>query len=69
MSRGLGDVYKRQELHRAAAAEAAETASNYSSESGEAAPAAPAAPAADNAGGTLASDEQLAALREKLAGN
>ena len=57
------------ERHRAAAAEAAETASNYSSESGEAAPAAPAAPAADNAGGTLASDEQLAALREKLAGN
>ncbi|WKK61450.1 30S ribosomal protein S1 [Corynebacterium sp. P3-F1] len=60
------------ERHRAAAAEA-ETAgegeTNYSSTSGEAA--APAAPSAGEAeqGGSLASDEQLAALREKLAGN
>lgn len=58
------------ERNRAAAAEAAaageESASNYSSESAEAAPAA----ASDEAeAGSLASDEQLAALREKLAGN
>lgn len=58
------------ERNRAAAAEAAEageeSASNYSSESAEAAPAA----AAEEAeAGSLASDEQLAALREKLAGN
>ncbi|MCT1452589.1 30S ribosomal protein S1 [Corynebacterium sp. p3-SID1145] len=60
------------ERHRAAAAEAeaaGEGETNYSSTSGEAA--APAAPSAGEAeqGGSLASDEQLAALREKLAGN
>ncbi|WP_448852500.1 30S ribosomal protein S1 [Corynebacterium sp. 335C] len=49
------------ERHRAQAAEAAATPSNYSSE---------AAPAAEeNAGGMLASDEQLAALRARLSGN
>uniref|UniRef100_UPI003C6EED6D 30S ribosomal protein S1 n=1 Tax=Corynebacterium argentoratense TaxID=42817 RepID=UPI003C6EED6D len=54
------------EKHRAAAAEAAEAgATNYSSETSEAAPAAEATETA----GSLASDEQLAALREKLAGN
>ena len=59
------------ERHRAAAAEAAEqggsdysSESNYSSESGADAPA-----ASESEGGSLASDEQLAALREKLAGN
>ena len=58
------------ERNRAAASEAAanggDEVSNYSSESAEAAPA-----SADeaNEGGSLASDEQLAALREKLAGN
>ncbi|MCT1683821.1 30S ribosomal protein S1 [Corynebacterium appendicis] len=60
------------ERHRAAAAEAeaaGEGETNYSSTSGEAA--APTAPSAGEAeqGGSLASDEQLAALREKLAGN
>jgi len=60
------------ERHRAAAAEAeaaGEGETNYSSTSGVAA--APAAPSAGEAeqGGSLASDEQLAALREKLAGN
>ena len=56
------------ERHRAAAAEAAEqsTDSNYSSES---AAAAPAADQAEESIGSLASDEQLAALRDKLAGN
>ncbi|AIL96840.1 small subunit ribosomal protein S1 [Corynebacterium mucifaciens] len=56
------------ERHRAAAAEAAEQASdqaNYSSESA----AAPAADQAEESIGSLASDEQLAALRDKLAGN
>ena len=56
------------ERHRAAAAEAAETeaaSSNYSSESNDAAPASE-EPA--ESAGSLASDEQLAALREKLAG-
>ena len=56
------------ERHRAAAAEAAETeaaSANYSSESDDAAPASE-APA--ESAGSLASDEQLAALREKLAG-
>ena len=56
------------ERHRQAAAEAAETeaaSSNYSSESNDAAPASE-APA--ESAGSLASDEQLAALREKLAG-
>ena len=59
------------ERHRAAAAEAAEqggsdysSESNYSSESGADTPA-----ASESEGGSLASDEQLAALREKLAGN
>ncbi len=48
-------------------AEAAEAApSNYSSDGAAQAPAASAAPA--QSGGTLASDEQLAALREKLSG-
>ncbi len=56
------------ERHRAAAAEAAEqgTESNYSSESGAAAPA---ADQPEESIGSLASDEQLAALRDKLAGN
>lgn len=56
------------ERHRAAAAEAAEAgeASNYSSESADAAPA---SAAAEETTGSLASDEQLAALRDKLAGN
>ena len=55
------------EKHRAAAAEAAEAgeSANYSSESEDAAPASE-APAET---GSLASDEQLAALRDKLAGN
>ena len=56
------------ERHRQAAAEAAETeaaSANYSSESDDAAPASE-APA--ESAGSLASDEQLAALREKLAG-
>ena len=57
------------ERHRAAAAEAAEqAATNYSSESEDAAPASSEAPV-ETTGGSLASDEQLAALREKLAGN
>lgn len=52
----------------AAAAEAAEEPANYSSDSNEeAAPATSEEPA--DQGGSLASDEQLAALREKLAGN
>lgn len=56
------------ERHRVAAAEAAEqAATNYSSETTDAAPASEAAP--EERGGTLASDEQLAALREKLTGN
>ena len=56
------------ERHRQAAAEAAETeaaSANYSSESNDAAPASE-APA--ESAGSLASDEQLAALREKRAG-
>ena len=56
------------ERHRAAAAEAGEQAgdqANYSSESA----AAPAADQAEESIGSLASDEQLAALRDKLAGN
>ncbi|AWB83929.1 30S ribosomal protein S1 [Corynebacterium liangguodongii] len=58
------------ERQRAAAAEAAEQGagqSNYSSESADAA--APAASAPEESIGSLASDEQLAALRDKLAGN
>ncbi|APT92607.1 30S ribosomal protein S1 [Corynebacterium phocae] len=55
------------ERNRAAAAEAAENqdSSNYSSESNDAAPASNESESA----GSLASDEQLAALRDKLAGN
>ncbi|AHI22669.1 30S ribosomal protein S1 [Corynebacterium vitaeruminis] len=56
---------ERNRASAAAAAEAGEGATNYSSESAEAAPAA----ANEVEGGSLASDEQLAALREKLAGN
>ena len=47
----------------AATEEGAAAASNYSSDS-----AAPAADSPSSTGGTLASDEQLAALREKLSG-
>ncbi|QCB28351.1 30S ribosomal protein S1 [Corynebacterium endometrii] len=57
------------ERHRAAAAEAAESgesSSNYSSESNDAAPA---SEGSAESAGSLASDEQLAALRDKLAGN
>ena len=57
------------ERNRAAAAEAAESAeasSNYSSDSTDAAPA---SVESEESGGSLASDEQLAALRDKLAGN
>ena len=56
---------ERNRAAAASAAEAGEEATNYSSESAEAAPAA----ANEVEGGSLASDEQLAALREKLAGN
>ncbi|GAB3940254.1 30S ribosomal protein S1 [Corynebacterium tapiri] len=57
------------ERHRAAAAEAAAQPSNYSSDSAEdAAPASTEEQPAEQAG-SLASDAQLAALREKLAGN
>ena len=56
------------ERHRAAAAEAAEqAATNYSSESEDAAPASAEAPA-ESTGGSLASDEQLAASA-RLSGN
>ena len=56
------------ERQRVAAEQAAEqAATNYSSESDDAAPASEDAP--ETTGGSLASDEQLAALREKLAGN
>ena len=55
------------ERNRAAAAEAAAAGDGgYSSESGSEAASSSEAPASD--AGTLASDEQLAALREKLAG-
>ena len=56
------------ERNRAAAAEAAESteSSNYSSDSSDAAPA---SETQAEVGGSLASDEQLAALRDKLAGN
>lgn len=63
------------ERHRAAAAEAAEQGgqeTNYSSESNyssETEGAAAATQSEEPQGGSLASDEQLAALREKLAGN
>ena len=55
------------EKNRAAAAEAAEAPTEYSSGSFEAAPAAAIEEPAQTSG-TLASDEQLAALRERLAG-
>ena len=54
---------KQVEVNRAAAEESGEEQNN--AEDYEA----PAAPAADEAHGSLASDEQLNALREKLAGN
>ncbi|WP_301925605.1 30S ribosomal protein S1 [Corynebacterium glaucum] len=62
------------ERHRAAAAEAAEQGgaaepTEYSSETGAAAPSASGEGNEAAQGGSLASDEQLAALREKLAGN
>jgi len=53
----------------ASAAEEGSTPSNYSSDDAAATPAAPAADAEAEVSGSLASDEQLAALREKLAGN
>lgn len=68
------EAERRHKMHTAqmekmaadAAAEAASgSAGNYSSESGAQAPSGPAEPA----GGSLASDAQLAALREKLSGN
>ncbi|MBV7296138.1 30S ribosomal protein S1 [Corynebacterium sp. TAE3-ERU12] len=55
------------ERHRAQAAEASAAPSNYSSDSD--AEAAPAAEQPAETGGTLASDEQLAALRARLSGN
>ena len=57
------------ERHRAAAAEAAEQASDQANYSSQSNAAAPAAEETASAGGSLASDEQLAALRDKLAGN
>ncbi|GAB2497218.1 30S ribosomal protein S1 [Corynebacterium atrinae] len=59
------------ERSRVAAAEAAEqSATNYSSETEDAdAPASEDIAQVETTGGSLASDEQLAALREKLAGN
>ena len=57
------------ERHRAAAAEAAEQEGDQANYSSESAAAAPAAEQAEENIGSLASDEQLAALRDKLAGN
>ncbi|MET0196639.1 MAG: S1 RNA-binding domain-containing protein, partial [Rhodococcus fascians] len=61
------------QMEKTAKDEAAEAANtNYSSESGQVADAegdAPAASAPASTGGSLASDAQLAALREKLSGN
>ncbi|WJY97477.1 30S ribosomal protein S1 [Corynebacterium fournieri] len=57
------------ERHRAAAAEAAEREGDQANYSSESAAAAPAADQAEENIGSLASDEQLAALRDKLAGN
>ena len=63
------------QMEKTAKDEAAEAANtNYSSESGQASPEAeegdaPAASAPASTGGSLASDAQLAALREKLSGN
>ncbi|HJC61132.1 MAG TPA: 30S ribosomal protein S1, partial [Candidatus Dietzia intestinigallinarum] len=57
------------EKGRAAAAEAADAApTNYSSESAPASRQAAESSQAESTGGSLASDEQLAALRAKLAG-
>lgn len=53
------------ERHQASAAEAGDQSTNYSSASEGAAP----SPSESESNGSLASDEQLAALREKLAGN
>ena len=72
------DAHERYEAHKAQVESAAEaeaeagesagdTATTYSSGSSSEAPAAPSAPV--EAQGTLASDEALAALREKLTGN
>ncbi|WCZ38810.1 30S ribosomal protein S1 [Corynebacterium jeddahense] len=57
------------ERHRAAAAEAAEHEGEQTNYSSESEAAAPAADQAEENIGSLASDEQLAALRDKLAGN
>lgn len=57
------------ERHRAAAAEAAEHEGEQTNYSSESEAAAPAADKAEENIGSLASDEQLAALRDKLAGN
>ncbi|AIT60985.1 30S ribosomal protein S1 [Corynebacterium doosanense] len=60
------------ERHRVAAEEAAEQTANYSSDSAEDAEGESTGttqPAEEPQGGSLASDEQLAKLREKLAGN
>jgi small subunit ribosomal protein S1 len=51
------------------AAEAANAAAGYSSETGSADAGESAGAAPESAGGSLASDAQLAALREKLSGN
>ncbi|NLZ57632.1 MAG: S1 RNA-binding domain-containing protein, partial [Corynebacterium sp.] len=59
-------IERRRQQAEEAAAEA--PAGNYSSESEDAAPSSSSAPV-EETGGSLASDEQLAALREKLAGN
>ena len=56
------------ERNRVAAAEAADSADEVSNYSSESADAAPASAESENTG-SLASDEQLAALRDKLAGN
>ena len=57
------------ERHRAAAAEAADQAADQANYSSDSSAAAPAADSAESSMGSLASDEQLAALRDKLTGN
>ena len=57
------------ERHRAAAAEAADQAADQANYSSDSNAAAPAAEPAESSMGSLASDEQLAALRDKLTGN
>ncbi|WP_297589979.1 30S ribosomal protein S1 [uncultured Corynebacterium sp.] len=57
------------ERHRAAAAEAADQAADQANYSSDSSAAAPAAEPAESSMGSLASDEQLAALRDKLTGN